>query len=416
MSIVRSVENISLGELYRNYTKNKILLPDWQRTLIWNKSKIDKWHDDIGKKGQIPGVIITFNIKGNDVKYLNDGAQRTLSTVKYVEKLQHTHVEKDVIIGMLDDVKLVTQHLEYECMDDAFADFFRINQGTVCTPYELGKGILSTKLQNFKEIWEPLINKLHEIGGDSVKRMQCARVGNSNRENAHKLRRDDFALFLRYVTKEKKTTNDNAGRSRMEKEEIDNQERLNKVIEYRFQQWLNSKGEQEFQKQLLNYEKFINNSLSLYQGIWNELFGTQPKAPTITHVRWFLCVAIYRANNDISIAKFEEFIRKMLSKTEGGSGFVPEGGRDRVTIGLSNLQKLHSFCKYLPIEGFASGVKKRIKRSHTTVKDGYDYSHKFPFAIHGEGDTFLEPHLKNLSRGSRPALLQEVTIKDKIDN
>lgn len=387
-------ETITLGELTRRFNSGKLQLPLWQRKLIWPIPKQKKWREDIQSGGVLPGVITTFNIIGENINYINDGAQRTLTTTKFAAELE-SKLGKDAVYEVLDNAKILCQHVEYSDKDEAFKDFYRINQGTLCTSYELGRGVLSTNLPNWL-LWEPEIEKLHSICVSVISRMGC-RIAKS-RETTHKSHRDDYALFLRYATKERAATDDESGSTRLELR--DSREALNKVIEFRLCRLLQSLDLDGYGKLLKQFEQFLNEQIAFYETTWKRINKDKAYSPTPTHIRFYLCVAIYRRNNSFTIDSFQEFTEKFIQGTGGASTYIPDSSkRNKITVCLSKLSVLKKLCDIMNIK---FGTTDRDYVNRATVKRGYDNSHINPVCVAGDdGHVFWEDHLTNVSRGAK---------------
>src|ERR1700704_4470305 len=96
-------KNITFISLCEQFRRSQLILPPWQRGVVWSPENIAQWRlmlDEIpeylNRTNQvcfdIPGVITIFSIRGQQdaPKYLNDGNNRTQTTLRYLLDLSET--------------------------------------------------------------------------------------------------------------------------------------------------------------------------------------------------------------------------------------------------------------------------------------------------------------------------------------
>lgn len=404
MATITFSNSVPLSTLVRNFDQEIWKPALWQRKLVWPKSKQDRWISDVQKGGGLPGVISMFQIERQEetitldnipypIKYINDGIQRTLTLINFKRnsKLPENHLWR-----IFDNSSICVQILEYKTLNEAFMAFHSQNRGTICTPYEACHGLLINNLQNYKQVWEKRVDELHDIFIRAIARMKCSKKG-AGKEKQDKHLRDDYALFLRFVTCDRDLKSYNVANRVLADDAFDENIR-EKLVEFQLQKYLNNIGPEEFDKKKNELENHINNILAEYENIWISK-KDNGYVPTITNIRWLLAVSIYKRNNEIPHNKFINFVEKYIDLTDGGSVLGGESSRQRIIINLSNLTCFPKMCEMMDMD-FGEFFKP-VRKARKSLAPGYNNSHLKPFVTYGEGETIPEPALSNMSRGAK---------------
>lgn len=411
---------ITIWDLYNRYSKNKLILPDWQREFVWDKQREEGWYNDLDdmcfskmdKDHDIPGVLMTFSVKGEEgVKYLNDGGNRTLCTTRYIQHKLKDGVTRNIVEEAMSHVYVSLQEWEYTQANFAFLDFIRANQGVLGTPKEIGQGILATKLPDYKTYWKSFFLKLENAVNCRLHRMGCKLPnGASKRTAIHKNIRDNYGMFVRFVSKDKARSKYDSGVTGIRVEIQDNDLKPNQSVECKLVNAIKNMSFDEVEREFDKFCNFLDCEVALYQKVWNDIFKDgHSLSPSPTHLRWVFHLAIWRKNNGIQVDKYVQFLSNLISRTQGKTAVydLPNKTGNRLkahaNLGLSNLGILTQVERLLDVENIFDIPKRR--RTIYNTSSGYDESHIVPFATNGNGDTFSEPSVLNKSRGPNPVLV-----------
>lgn len=411
MSKMTGHHSVTLAEFCRMFKNKELILPAWQRGLVWDIKKIENWHamlDNVEthlKENKlssldIPGVVIFHTIKNETdncaQRYINDGGNRLLATMRYIEILKSRNLTDDEICSKLSKVRIHYQEFEYNTEQDAHNWFVEMNKGTMPTPYELGRGVFAVRLSSFDNLWAPLIDQVHVIINDGLARMGCHR--RDNRIDRHKGYRDDFAILYRFLKKMKTSTNLRAGAVSIP---------LKEMVERKLVDELNSIGFERFEKvDLPNFKKFIESEISLIHRLWKES-GIE-LCPHDSFVRWLLHLGCYRKYNNVEIENiYLPWLLKLISRSSGRTTVMPLDAfktlKSHKNLGLSNLNVIRGVCDLLGDDSILV-LPKRKSTNRKSVPLGCHISHVHPFSTHGENETIIEPALLNQSRGKSPII------------
>jgi hypothetical protein len=339
-----------------------------------------------------PGTLATYQLKGynGSAVYLNDGLQR-LTTLQHLKDSPFEFgMDDHGVTGLLRQT-IPRQHRHYEDHDHAMRDFQLINAGTHLTPWELCQGYLKY-MPSFHTTWMPLFKQVHEALSSAELQLQTGRA-KTNRETSHKHRRDNLALFHRFLTKETAPSYyvDVATRS------VDNLVDNKTLIELRLRDALLARGRDESRKQIKMFSSCMEREVALLNekrlSILGAGIGLQPVL-----WRWFLHFAIWRRNNNVAVAIQEELIEKALKATQGKAQWPSLEGQG-VTFALAHLGRLQRIAELAQMDDLVQ--KAQIRRRHDPrLRPGYQASHLEPFVTDGDGQTFPEPGSLNMARGA----------------
>lgn len=409
----------SLLDLTRKFQSNRLLLPDWQRDFVWDEKKIKGWFADLDvaledtSEHDIPGVFLTYHIKDkDDVKFINDGGNRTRCTVKYLAD-RGFDVPKGIVEDALSRIYVHLQEWEYEDTNTAFMDFIRANIGVVSTPKEVGQGILANGLSNYKSFWQEYFERLGQIVDNSLSRMNCKLPDpKTKRVQSHKYIRDNYALFFRYISRDPKSSKYDAGVNSLTNFAFPDTAKLSDIIEAKLLTQLAAIKEGEAEKLLNDFKKLLDDEIAVYQKIWSEVVG-EGFAPNATHLRWVLHLAIYRRNKGLLVDDYINFTQELIKRTSGKTAVYDTNSRKRTkshaNLGLSNLSVLTQIESLLETTIHHEPRKRNLKN----LALGYDESHLTPFCEAGNGPTIPLPAIINNSRGRNVILTSDSIVLDQ---
>ena len=277
------------------------------------------------------------------------------------------------------------QHRIYSSHGDALIDFQEINEGTSLTPLEFHRGIL-TYMDGYDHKWKPLFDEMDEILLSNESKVIGRK--SSKREAQHKYQRDNFALLYRFISCDKKSSDFPVGTAQLnEKDPIE--AKLKDLI-LQNSSLFNSDKMKKFKGQ-------IERDTASIEEAWGD--RRQQIGIQVNLYRFLLHCGIYRYNNNIVIALWEEFLKKILDNTNG-LNIVTGEGRDRKHISLGSLSRLPGICRILDSK-FFNPEKSYREKSDGRIRAGYDRSHMDPFSVVGEGETISEPASRNRARGAK---------------
>jgi len=396
-----SAPTSDLYAIYENYNNKHWLTPRWQRGDVWNKRKKKDFKETIMNKAEVgdhlPGVFVIFNLKGNKQLYISDGLQRTINAKNIYKELSKTSIT--YAKQMLKHIAVSVQHFEYINEKEARKDFVNLNQGTSFTNYEQGRTILCD-LPDFDK-WEKHVFDVLDMAMDGNAKRLGLKIS-SSRCKSDKLKRDNMALLLRYLIKDKEA---NSYRCSCKLTNSDfNDANIGKLIESRLVKCFSEMDISEAKKTIHEFNRFVDAEIALIETVWEEIDKKEwhSTVQTVTDAtwRWLLACAIYRRNNNIPRPAHKEFLKAILIATKGRSS-VSSKDNKVITYKLSDLSMLggiqeHTKAYLDKAVGYRGGKRGRRK---TQLKSGYDDAHKKALAIHGEGDTEPAPASDNRSLG-----------------
>lgn len=396
MGRCKTSTSISLFDLQRRYCSNQYFKPNWQRGDVWPQRKKDEFERTVDEKARqggdiLSGCIVLYTTQDNPGQvYISDGLQRTLNAAKIFQKWSKSLGPADAE-KRLSRVCVPALEMDYADEIEAKREFRRINLGTPLTEKEEAKTIL-TDLVNYS-LWEDgFFKALHAAVTDALQRFGVK--PSMSRSRKHSSERDDFALFLRYATKNK-----NAEKYSFDVKSIDDAVARSKIIEQQLVDYLERVGLDHVQKELRDFQRFVDKESAFIKEIWEMVPKTEWSSDiqTLTEVCLRICLhlAIYRSNNDIPVLKYEEFLREFLKACRGTSNVrFSDGGY--VVVAKADLSRLPRLQEKL---GVSMHEIHRKRRNVSQITPGYHSSHKKSVARHGEGETVVMSGTRNQSMG-----------------
>jgi hypothetical protein len=398
-------EMVSLFELVADFKDGEIRKPSHQRDKVWDQDKKDDWIERIKSKklGAPIGVIVTYQLDNGKPSpvWLNDGYQRISATLEYLADPARYYDSKNVAIKIIKATRIPKQHRHYKNHDDALKDFQNINKGTSLTPYEYYHGILAY-MSNHDEIWGDFITSIHKSIQKYEQSFVKTRGGRrTTRETQHVYFRDNYALFYRLATDEKRLSNYTVGERKIKRQD------QNSIIEYKLRSFLEKTNPDNAQKILNKLNILIKNETSLIRDVWvNKLKEDINTSPNNSLYRWLLHCAVWKKNNSIPNHIWEDFLEKTLYYSDGTTSFpqVIDGkkttrGTAASTGSLAYLRKIAAIVESDILEYYDNPPRRKKPKKNLP---GTDESHQMPFVYHGEGETIPEPASRNRARGKNP--------------
>lgn len=397
----QGTETTNLFVIVDRFDKNMVLVPPHQREFVWPDDKKRRWIKRIKNIAVQPvGVFVTYQLDNGKQGpvYINDGSQRIRATLEYLNNPQRYGDKKEDAITFVYQCKIPVQHRWYPDHDKALIDFQLLNIGTSLTPFELCKGVLSY----MKGIeWQNLFDNLHIIVGSASNRVLRESVYSSKRENKHRFMRNNYALFYRFISREKSATAYVVSKLLIKIEDVSSK----RVTEWKLRMELERIGIDEANRQLGLFKAMINRETALFESVWyKELNNEIGTAINHTLYGWLVHCSIWKRNNDIPHRLWEAFVIALLEATNGKSQFnyqKPDGKQGTYTLSLSALTKLVGACREIDCSEFYDYPKLKRKKSTKILKLGVDNSHESPFSLSGDGKTIPEPASRNRARGAR---------------
>ncbi len=312
--------------------------PFWQRDYAWTRDQEDGWERRILKGGTITGVLQIFRIKRDpdELEMVNDGGNRIRCTARLVERWRRQGVSTLEINGRLDRSKIYVQHIEYHSLVDAMEEFGDTNDGTGLSPYEMAAGKLRVELPNYEKDWDSLLEKLHTTMSNALSRMGVKQE-NNNRLDRHKYMRDNFALFLRWLVRDKELSDYNPATRKLSQK----QRRSPYLVEARLGCELARLGRTEAENVLSQFRTFVEKQVSRYMTIWEEENLAPDMAPIPTHARFFVAAMVLFRNRNVEAGSVDLYIRQCIRRTGGfGTERDEHGAKVGVPMSLNNLRRL----------------------------------------------------------------------------
>lgn len=403
----------ALIDIYRRIQRNHLVLPPHQRKDVWPGKRKEEWFVQVKRGGQISGMVTTYSIEdsnyesgGPKVLYINDGAQRLFFALPALRALFISQAEfEEVLI----DSYITEQQVIYADEKEAIKEFFALNAtGTMCTPYELTRGIFVAGLKNYTTVWSPIFDSIKVVVNTAIDRVGCKQEDeNTDREKTHKRYRDNLGLFHRFITGDKskhrafKVGSAHIDMGNWEKET---------ALETDLCSIFATMGPEKVKKAVKDFGNVITQYTTFYRQIWSEL---SPKltAPANVHFRWWLLIALLFKNINVNIEVLREFTQKLIVATGGKSTIyykTSDGVQKNCNAGLGSLNILTVAIKALGMSwDQIDGVKIR-DRDNTILLPGAAHSHINAFSAYGNGPTLPENSLENSKRVNRDMTREEI--------
>jgi len=374
-----------LGYLIKELKAKNISIPPFQRDYVWDNKKGRSWIATIEKQSSI-GVFVLYQLADGGPLWLADGYQRIKTTSLYLENPEKfgRPYGPEQAEQFVWEFTVTVQKRIYKDHSEALWAFQSLNSGTSLTPFEYFQGILSIH-EVGRVVYERCISSV-----ESQQDILCRRK--MERQRAHTFSRDCLALFFQYTSGYTGLNYWDVGTKNIDLARENNLETL--VINH-IRQWTL----EEANKELDNFAEYIANLRAIIHRVVLDN-GGKDMHPII--FRYLLHLGIWRKNTNRPVDKYIEFTNKILglfSNKPAYSGVVIILREDKdpwqFNTRLNDIHDLGKICDYLGSDFYTSN--KRTK--NISAMPAHHESHVLPFSKYGNGNTFSEPALMNISRG-----------------
>jgi len=382
-------KRVQMASMIERLSNNEIVIPEFQRSFVWDKKKISEWGKTI-IRNKAKGVLVTYQIPPSGITYIADGRQRIEATEKFMGAPEYYGFDFDKKQAEIyvKNFEVTVQHDHYETHWEALIDFQRMNSGSNLTPSEFHKGALT-----LDPIGKIVYSKVPEI----INAYERSFLGRVNRASEGKLTRSGIASFWQYADNVTQITFGNAGTNRCGWDS-----RTNEVI---VANWIktNSVALHEVDALLQNFEAFIASHFKTIRTILIEIKAPDKYlAPLLS--RHFLAVDIWRKNTNKPVFLYEEYVKatlKLMKKmpTFSSRFILPrkDGSELPITLHFDSITETGSICENLDLKLWSYKQPTNYK-----VQPGCDVSHVKPYSKHMDNKTIIEPSNRNRARGARP--------------
>lgn len=408
--------NVSIHTLIEWLDNGIIQIPKHQRDFVWSEQKQKEYVNNIFNLEFLPvGVIVTYQLKLKNgfgsVKYLNDGFQRT-TTLKRLKNSpeQYGRTSKEVS-ELINNMQIPMQHRWYESHEMAALQFQYLNIGTAMAPYDFHKQDL-VYLNNYEQ-YEKSIDKVIKATHDCDAAL-CKSVAKDS-EGYKKGIRDIYANIYRVLSKQDGMAAEyrSVGNTKVGERSF-----KYKPIEVSLKKELEKVTPKEFEIYCSNLIGIIYNTRAMVESLFDDVNKLIDKRNTIIGYgqtnnivnntinfrvwRWILSAVIQLKLHKINVENIKEIILEVLAITGGlNSGSVIYNNKTiNVFITFQAPASLYLLIEEIGKSELLNGLKRK-RQNTSNVKNGYDVSHKKPFSIYGEGETFIEASSLNRSRGAK---------------
>ena len=396
-------ENERLRTYLLDFQEEKILVPSHQRKPgVWEQRRQEKFISDIinGDRSFIPGVILLYKLNGYGNYFINDGLQRTsilLECKKHPEKFKTT---KEVFDKVIESISIVIQHYNFKTHRDAAMMFVTVNsQGTGLTAAELYKHYLAYGDKN------KVIHLNEVVYTEMVSCDNYVSKAVAKRTNSSRYLRDFYCLFHRYITNNdiispQVYTRNNSYELSKSDDLIVEKLLADELDKYSLSEFIDKCKKfidmiHRIKAVVKEYIPEINKRVKMMKNK-SSMDIEEINAISISYWRSIVAYWIYSQIKGRTITETIDVIQQSLYLSYGNTARVYEYDdgsiETKIKIALQNLSA------FMMLEKEKS---KRQPRNTKNLAKGYDVSHKKPFSIYGEGETFIEPSSLNRSRGAK---------------
>lgn len=414
------VLNTSQKWLYsfvEDYENKALFLPEHQKLRgdVWNDQKKRDWWAkieltyELSKKAenrnrmhQLSGLITTYELEDDPkrITYLNDGANRTIhSILAYIADCKSKDQD---YLPVLRNIQITEQHLLYKNKEEAIQDYIDLNsKGTMATPYEILSCRFISGLDNYETIWSPIFKRIHEVVDSNL--LVLGYKGKGKRETAHKMKRDNLALFTRFAAADKSKWSPCVTTPL-----IDFSKKRHTAVEDALLELCQEKGSLNIKNALDNFDRFLSKYIGFYRQVQQE-YGRHNEVNTLTAIRWWLTYSIYHSNNGFDPDTLVLFTRKLFELHGGKTTMIYKSEKGENTNINAQLQQLGNITTVYRALGLTTEeVEERETRKRgKSLVPGLVNSHIKAFSYHGNGETIPENALENALRGSRDMTSEE---------
>lgn len=380
--------NFCILQLLEEIKSEKLQVPKFQRGYVWSKEKLKGWAETI-ISGMAIGVIVTYQLKGGSPKFIADGLQRLTATARFLENPKEYGFDFGPEQAMVycESFMIPVQNRVYNGHPDAMIAFHNLNAGTSLTPLEYYRGLLKTDTKG-TIIFDKIPNIIFSAEYPLVSGKK------PGRDALSKLTRDALALFFQYLSE---TTQ--IFFWHVEKQKI---RPVKDSLELKILNHIKNMSQDEIDKKISSFEQFINEHIKEISAIIQET-EQAGKLMSRTVIRFLLHTAIWRKNAKKSGDLYLRFVRRFIEiqipyRTFSSRFSLPDTDPVQIiSISIGSLQHLKKLSTALDVplyEGY--------KRKPRETARGYHNSHVVPLSKHGEGETIIEPGLRNRVRGAQP--------------
>ena len=384
--------NIPMDSIIQKVKDKDWLLPSHQRDYIWNKTRKIGWIKRLDSPIKPVGVIVTYETEENPGKvWVNDGNQRIHTTMEFLSKPGYFGYEEDRAKEIVSRFNMPVQHRLYPNHESAFRDFQGLNYNEALTPFEFYKGVI-LYMGDYKTIWSPLLEAIHETMKLNAMRLTGKRV--RNRSQSHRVIRHDYLILYRFLNRDLGLSEIKIGKSDITGRALQN----NDIIEKKLRDRLEVSRLSEVKRSVSKLVSLIERETANIETSWGKV--DQDKGISLALYRYLIELATWRYQR-IPARVWSKFLGDLLRNTNGITSVInPANINHRISLTYGKLHLLPHVAKVLNSDILAY-PQVRSKSRDSTIKDGYDQSHIKPLSLHGEGETITEPASENRSRGNQ---------------
>jgi len=407
-----------LFDFVEDFENNVLLLPEHQKIRgdVWSDQKKKDWWEkieltyELGKQAAnrasrpwLSGMITTYQLEDdpNNVTYLNDGANRTIHSI--LGYISHCKGLGKDYQDVLRHVQITEQNMLYSSKEEAIQDYIDLNsKGTVATPYEILSCRFVSGLNQYSLIWASLFERIHSVVDDNLKVLGYK--GKGKREVSHKMRRDNLALFVRYIAED--TTKWSPC---VTNQLIDFCNKRHTAVEDRLLAQCKEKGSQKISELLDKFDVQLTKWIAFYRQVQQE-YGKQNTMLTLTAIRWWLTYAVYHSNNAFDTETLLIFTRKLFELNGGKTTMIyrsESGENTNVNAQLQHLGNINTVYKALGVSVEEIERKPDLRKKNGRVMPGYVNSHIKSFSHNGNGETLPENAIENALRSAQNMTAEE---------
>jgi hypothetical protein len=365
-----------LIDIVRDWQDGVILKPHHQREKVWPSTKDEQWIERLRQR-RPKGEFLMYWIKDSDGCFLNDGLQRLLASLDYLEHPEcYGNDSPEEARRLLSRWNVACDYDELDSHEDALNDFVYVNFGTELTPYEMCRGIL-VLMPRYIEKWSGKVEEMHTVVRASGNKVVT--TWTNARPARHKHLRHDFSLFLRsagQVTAMNMHTGINAKRITNPQVVIDGQ-----TVENDLRCYLEEARRGEVKEEIDLFRQRIDR---ITGDIHHAMAQVGVTSITEQPYRWLLDIGLWRLNNQVDVPRWENFLVSFIKACRGRFPLEHSDGK-KFTPRVGRLSDLKEICL---IVGSDLNDGKRKRSYHTReALIGYHDHHPDPFVLSGDGPT-----------------------------
>jgi hypothetical protein len=346
----------SLMGLVNNLKSGAIVFAPHQREFIWDRVKISGWCQTLisatssDTSARPTGFFVTYQLTEGDTVYLNDGLQRLMSTVLFLNDPRSYGISKEKAAEIVEAFEMPVQHRIYRSHEEAMIAFQLINYATPLTNYEFCAGFLGD-LENSTTNWRPTLKEFNDFLNTHFQTHGYART--LSRDQQHLKIRHNYLLLYLYLAgvKTLRVPVENIGVKQVSLASAARGRNVEQVL----RKELENRGIAYVTDTATSFKNLIIERTSFIERAMAEVYPAGDKRISDVLLRYLAAIYIISLNAGVDVNLYNTFVYKLLPLTGGSATavVVDKATGDlvaRQTLSLGRFNNFNGLCKVVGVD------------------------------------------------------------------